>query len=130
MDIVVSQRQGRVPVTVFHLKGDLTGEEPLQTEANMAHEDGARYLALDLGDVPFISSGGLRAIHYVYMLMRRGEPAGSSKTIKEGIAAGTYRSPHLKLVNPNKNALRALSVAGYDMFLEIHPTVDEAVASF
>jgi len=39
-------------------------------------------------------------------------------------------NPHLKLVRPSKNAMRALSTTGYDMFLEIHDTISNAVRSF
>ena len=128
MDITSWRETGAVPVTVLQLKGDLVAEEPLATRARTAFADGARNIVLDLGDVPFISSAGLRAIHTVYMLLRDAD-AGEKPTT-QGIASGSYKSPHLKLVKPSKNALKALSTAGYDMFLDIHDSIPAAVRSF
>jgi hypothetical protein len=130
MDILVSNEQGRVPVTVFHIKGDLTSGEQLQTQAQEAFEDGTRDLLLDLREVPYISSGGLRALHYIYMLLRTDAPEESDEAVRAGIRAGTYTSPHLKLLKPSETVMKALSLAGYDMFLEIHQNLKKAIASF
>lgn len=129
-DIDISHEQGRVPVTVFHLKGDLNNEEPLQSKAQEIYKTGMRHLILDLSDVPYISSAGLRALHQVYMLLRSDSANDNDQDVSKGIRAGTYKSPHLKLLKPSQNAVKALSVSGYDMFLEIHKTLADAVASF
>lgn len=129
MDVSMYHEAAKVPVTVFHLKGDLAGEEPLLSRAREAFAGGDRNFVLDLSDVPFVSSAGLRAIHAIYMMLRDADPedaAGASK----GLARGTYKSPHLKLLNPTKNATKALSVAGYDMFLETYTDRKKAVDSF
>mgnify|MGYP003376092220 CR=1 FL=1 len=128
MDITSWRETGAVPVTVLQLKGDLVAEEPLATRARTAFADGARNIVLDLGDVPYISSAGLRAIHTVYMLLRDAD-TGEQPTA-QSIASGRYKSPHLKLVKPSKNGLKALSTAGYDMFLDIHDSIAAAVVSF
>lgn len=130
MEIDVSQDEGRVPVTVFRLKGDLAGEEPLQSQAQEAYAAGARYLLLDLSKVPYITSAGLRAIHFIFDLMRGDAPEESDEVVRRGIATGDYTSGHLKLLKPSKNAKKALSLAGYDMFLEIHKNYGKAIASF
>jgi len=130
MDIVVSYKQGRVPVTVFHLKGDLASEEQLQTRAQEAFEAGTRNLLLDLTEVPYVSSRGLRALHYIYMLLRTDAPDESDEAASAGISTGRYTSPHLKLLKPSKNVMKALSATGYDMFLEIHQNLKDAIASF
>jgi anti-anti-sigma regulatory factor len=130
MNIVISQEEGKVPVTVFRLDGDLTAEEPLQSRATEAVDAGARYLLLDLSRVPYISSAGLRAIHYLHELLRDDAASGEDSQVARRIMAGTYKSPHLKLLKPSKNGAKALQVAGYDMFLEIHQNYKEAIASF
>jgi anti-anti-sigma factor len=130
MEIVVTQEEGRVPVTVFQLKGDLANEEPLRSQATEAYEAGTRNLILDLSDVPYITSSGLRAIHYLFDLLRSDSPEESDQAVRKGIASGQYKSPHLKLVKPSKNAAKALSISGYDMFLEVHKNKKEALASF
>jgi hypothetical protein len=41
-----------------------------------------------------------------------------------------YKSPRLKLVNPSPTVSHTLSLAGIDMFLEIHDDLQKAIASF
>ncbi len=130
MEISVSQEEARVPVTVFQLKGELSSEEPLASLAQDAYDNGARYLLLDLTKVSYISSSGLRAIHQVYYLFRGPLSDESEQEVRQGIISGSYKSPNLKLLKPSKNALKALSVSGYDMFLEIHKKRADAIASF
>lgn len=129
MEINSWHETGQVLVTVLQLKGDLTAEEPLTSKAQAAFQDGARDIVLDLGDVPYISSAGLRAIHVIYMMLRSADPEDEGTAVR-GIARGTYKSPHLKLVNPSRNGLKALTTSGYDIFLDIHGNIPEAVASF
>jgi hypothetical protein len=130
MNITVTKVQGAVPVTVFNLQGDLADQDTLVMKAKEAHDQGARHLLLDMSDVPFVSSAGLRALHTTYMAFRQVASPEEESEVRRGIAAGTYRSRHLKLLNPSKNALKALSVAGYDLFLEIHNDYRKAVSSF
>ncbi len=111
------------------MHGDLASEEPLETVAREAFDRGARNMLIDLSDVPYISSAGLRALHVVYMMLREADPADGAEAAK-GIARGTYKSPHLKLFKPSKNATKALGVAGYDMFLETFNNYKQAVDSF
>ncbi len=129
MDITVSQANGRIPVTIFHLHGDLVEEEPLRGEAETAVADGSQAILLDLTDVPYISSAGLRAIQGMFELLH--DSSGVDKgAMNRGIAAGTFSAPNLKLLNPSKNAAKALSVSGYDMFLKVFTNKDEAIRSF
>ena len=130
MEISVSQEEARVPVTVFQLKGELSSEEPLSGLAQDAYDNGARYLLLDLTKVSYISSSGLRAIHQVYYLFRGPISDESEQEVRQGIISGSYKSPTLKLLKPSKNALKALTISGYDMFLEIHKKRAKAIASF
>ena len=129
MEVISWRETGHVPVTILQLKGDLAAEEPLESQARQAFQDGARNMILDLTHVPYISSAGLRAIHLIYMMLREADPDDSAKAAL-GIARGTYKSPHLKLVNPSRNGRRALTTAGYDMFLDMLDDISSAVAQF
>jgi hypothetical protein len=129
MELSDSQANGRIPITIFHLKGDLVEEEPLRGEATTAVANGSQAILLDLQDVPYISSAGLRAIQFVFELLQDSSEVGKSE-MNRGIAAGTFHAPNLKLLNPSKNGTKALRVSGYDMFLEIFTNLDEAIASF
>lgn len=130
MEITVKVEEGRVPVSVFHLKGDLNHEEPLKSQVIEAYEAGARHVLLDLQEVPYISSAGLRALHYVYNLLNTEQEEESEAEVRRGIVRGSYKSPYLKLLRPSKNAMKALSIAGYDMFLDIYDSQQKAIAAF
>jgi anti-anti-sigma factor len=132
MEITVSQEQGRVLITVLRIKGEINtntaGE--FQAEARKAYDDGARDMLIDLSGVSYITSAGLRVLHEIFSLLRSDSPEESDEAIKKGIIDGSYTSPHLKLLKPNKNVQEVLSTAGYDMFLEIHSNRKNAIASF
>ena len=130
MEISVSHERGRVPVTVLHVKGAITSNEELERAAKEAFDGGARKILIDLTDVPYIATSGLRALHYIFTLLRTDSPAESDEALKRGISAGTFYSPHLKLLKPSAHVVEALKVAGYDMFLEIHRELKHAIESF
>ncbi len=130
MEITVTHEQNHVPVTVLHLEGDLTSEEPLVSQVKQAYQAGSRNILLDLTKVPYMSSAGLRALHTTFSLLRSDSPEESDTAMKRGISAGTFTSPHLKLLNPSKHVLEVLKTAGYDMFLEIHHDYKKAINSF
>jgi anti-anti-sigma factor len=132
MEIAVSSEQGRVPVTVFRIKGDIdvASYEQLQTAARQAFEAGTRNLLLDLTEVAYISSAGFRALHHIFTLLRTDSPDESDEAMSKGLRNGTFKSPHLKLLNPSPVCLQALTTAGFDMFLEIYHDLEVAVASF
>lgn len=132
MEIIVTHEQGRVPVTIFQISGEIVvnNYQQLEAKAREAFEAGTRNLLLDLSNVTYISSSGLRALHTIYTLLRSDSPEESKEALRTGIRAGTYKSPHLKLLNPSQPVLEVLRMSGYDMFLEIHRRRDEAIASF
>jgi anti-anti-sigma regulatory factor len=132
MDIVVSHAQGRVPVTVFRIKGEINMNtyEQLEAEARTAFKAGARDMLLDLSEVTYITSAGLRTINYIFKLLHAELPDASQAAMHQGLRDGTFKSPHLKLLNPQPAVQQALRLAGFDMFLETHASLEEAVASF
>jgi anti-anti-sigma factor len=130
MELTVTQEQGRVPVAVMHVKGniDSTSYQEFQTRAEQLISDGAKNLLVDLRQVPYMSSAGLRALNQIYNKLREGSEDKASVT--KGVTAGTYKSPHLKLLSPSSRVLETLKMSGFDMFLEIHSNPANAVASF
>ena len=125
-------QSGRVPVTVFHLEGDLDADshEPLQQQATEALVAGSRHMLLDLSKVRYMSSSGLRAIYQIFVMLRENVPGESDEGVRAEIAAGTYHSPNLKLLKPSARVSQVLSAAGFDMFLEIHSELRTAIESF
>lgn len=130
MEITTSQEQDHVPVTIFQIKGAITANQELEQQARTAFDAGTRNILLDLTDVPYIATSGLRALHYIYTLLRADTPAESDDAVKKGIRDGTFTSPHLKLLRPSAHVVEALKVAGYDMFLEIYQDRTQALQSF
>lgn len=130
--IVVTQHQGRVPVTVFQLNTnlDVNFYEDLQKQAQEAFEGGMRNLIIDLSQVKYMSSAGLRALHYIFTLLRTDAANESDAAMRQGLKDGTFKSPHLKLLNPTPHVQEVLKISGFDMFLEIHHDLNTAVASF
>jgi anti-anti-sigma factor len=132
MEITVTQEQGRVPVTVLHVQGDVNASTADQflAEAQKAYDDGARDMLIDLSKVSLLSSAGLRALHSIFNMLRSDSPEESDEAVRKGLTDGTFKSPHLKLLSPDKNVTQVLSMAGFDMFIEIYNNLKKAVASF
>lgn len=132
MEITVKQEQGRVPVTIVHVKGDVTAAtaDEFQAQVQKAYDDGARDVLIDLSEVAIMSSAGLRALHSVFTMLRSESPEESDDAVRKGLTDGTFKSPHLKLLCPNKNVSQVLRMAGFDMFLEIYDNNKKAIASF
>lgn len=130
MEINVTHGQGQGAVTVFDIEGEINAGtyEQLQAQAQNAFDAGSRNLLLDLTDVPFVSSAGIRALNTIFRLFQTdGE---SNEAIASGLRDGTFKSRHLKLLSPNARVNEVLSIAGVDMFLEIHRDLDKALDSF
>jgi anti-anti-sigma factor len=129
---ILNKQEGAVPITIFQIKGevDATSYEQLQAEAKEAREAGMHNLLLDLTGVTYISSAGLRAIHYIFNMLRAQTPEESDEAMSKGLRDGTFKSPHLKLLNPTPAVLEILKTTGMDMYLEIHHNLKDALASF
>ncbi len=132
MEIKVSTEQARVPVTVLHVDGniDSVSYELFLSKANDLINAGARHVLIDLEHVPLVSSVGLRAFNNIFSRLRELTPDMTDEEMRNGINAGTYKSPHLKLANPSRATRLALETSGFSMFLEIVPDVPAGVAAF
>lgn len=134
MEIKVSTENGRVPVTVLHVDGNIDSStyEQFQSTAKKLIDEGARYLLVDLSHAPFVSSAGLRALHSLFNELRSRNPEANltDEQMKRGISAGTYKSPHLKLLNLSPETKTAFETSGFDMYIETFTDRKAAVASF
>jgi anti-sigma B factor antagonist len=132
VEIQVSQEQGRVPVTVFHLTGEINVNtyEALQDQARASFEAGMHDIVIDLGGVTYVSSAGIRAITSIFRMVRSNTPAESAEAMQKGLQDGSFKSPHLRLAAPGENVGEVLKLSGVDMFLAIYPTVADAIAAY
>lgn len=132
MQLKVSTENGRVPVTVVHVEGniDSASYESFLSGVEESINSGARHLLIDLSRVPFVSSAGLRALNILLNRLRALTPDVSDEEMRKGINAGTYKSPHLKLLNPSRETATTLDSSGFSMFIEEFQDLKTAVASF
>ena len=70
LKIIKEQVQGKVHVTVLHLRGwlDAQSEELLLKTATDSYEEGSRFILIDLAEVDMLTSAGMRAMQKVYKL--------------------------------------------------------------
>lgn len=136
MEFIVGLEEGRVPVTVLHLTGriDASNYESLFDRARELYSAGARDLLLDLGEVTFISSAGIVALHRIALLFR-GEKVDEEETGWNAIhdldrdqTSGTQQ--HVKLLSPRPDVDYTLDLAGFKRYFDIFTDLPQAVASF
>lgn len=115
--VKVSQAKGRVPVTVFELQDrvNLGNTAELEQAGKDAYTNGARDLVIDISKVDSFTSAGIRALLVIYKLFA-GDKGKKSK--------------HVKLVSPTKYVRDVLEVSGVADSIEIHNTLEDAIASF
>ena len=134
MEVKAFTENGRVPVTVMHVDGNIDSltSEAFQAAANDSIAKGARHILVDLSHAKFVSSAGLRALHDVFNQLRDLDPDTSMNDddVRQGISAGTYKSPHLKLLNLSPEARVGFETAVFDMFIQTFTDMKTAVASF
>jgi anti-anti-sigma factor len=136
MEITVFTQEGKVPVTVVKLRGDVDASNyaELVTKVEKLVEGGAQDFVIDLSDVPFMSSAGLAGLHTLAMMLR-GEQltnpeAGWAvfKSMDRSRASGMQK--HIKLLNPQEGVAMTFEKAGFTLFFEVFKDLQTAVASF
>jgi anti-anti-sigma factor len=132
MHIVEMRVPGTQATALFQLRGQLNAEtfEQLQSGAQRWIDQGMRYLVIDLAEVTYMSSAGIRALNHIFHAMRTDAPEDSDRAIRDGVKQGNYRSPHLKLARPQPRVQQVLALSGVNQFLEIHDDVQTAITSF
>ncbi len=113
--VEISQTQGRVPVTVFHLQErvHLGNFSELENMAQKAYENGTRNLVIDMSRTDSMTSIGLRALVVVHKILAKSD-----------------NGRHLKIAGATTVMREIMQVTGISQFIEIYDTVDEAAASF
>ena len=116
--ITSEQKQASVPVTVFHVSGwlDAQSEGRLLDTARLAHDEGARYLLIDLRDIDTLTSAGMRALQKVYQLYTPPDE--------------NVKAAHLKLCSAPPQIYNVLSITGFLQNIPMYESLDDALASF
>jgi anti-anti-sigma factor len=136
MQMSIEQAQGKKPVTILALRGDLDASnfESVIAKAQELYSSGTRHLLLDLSELNFMSSSGLVALHSIILLMR-GEKAPDPQSGWAAFHAldrerDSGAQPYIKLLNPQPKVLTSLRKTGMDEFFEIFTDRQAALASF
>jgi anti-anti-sigma regulatory factor len=95
-------------------------------------KEGARYMVIDLANVPYVSSAGLRAIYTIFKDLRAFHPEEdlSEEQMEKAAMLGTYKSPHLKLLNLSDAVRGVFQMGGFDRYIESFTDREKALASF
>ncbi len=134
MEINVSTQNGRVPVTIMHIDGNLDSSSynKFQTRAEELIKSGARYILVDLAHSPYVSSAGFRVLSKIFKELNAIHPDSnlSEQEMKKGISDGSYKSPYLKLLNLSNETKTDFTTTGFDMYIEQYDDLKTAIASF
>ena len=122
MEITTSQMQGRVAVTILHIRGEVDSSNFQQFSSVLRDvvEGGAEGLLLDLSQVAYMSSAGIRSLNEVSLLLRKKYPQDPQNA----------RSSRFKLFNPQDRVFDVLKISGVDSIFATFTNLEEAVASF
>jgi anti-anti-sigma factor len=112
--IQITQRNEKVPVTVFQIRDRISLDNFAELEALTAdaYAKGMRCLVLDLSQLQAITSIGVRAIVVIHKILS----AEGGNPLKLAAAQPPIRD--------------VLQIAGITQFIDVYDTVEEAAASF
>ncbi|MFN2123002.1 MAG: STAS domain-containing protein [Candidatus Promineifilaceae bacterium] len=134
----IDMENGRVPVTVLRLEGELDASnyEQLISRTEALYEEGTRALLLDLDKVDFVSSSGLIGLHSAALIMR-GETLDDAeegwaafRAVSRDMIKSSSQEAHFKLLKPQPIVRKVLDTSGFSEFMPIFDDEQTAVASF
>ena len=136
MQITTTTQQGRVPVTVLQLFGNLDASNYTDVikQAQVLYDGGARDLVIDLSRVPYMSSAGLMSLHTVALIFagQSLQPNSSGRPIFRSLDPDRDQAArqHVKLLSPQPAVDQVLDTVGLKHFFEVFSDPDAAVKSF
>lgn len=134
----LDQVEGRVPVTVIRLEGELDASnyESLISQTQQLYAEGTRDLLLDLENLSFISSSGLVSLHTMALIMR-GEALDETQegwrayhAISRDLSKASGLETHFKLLKPQPMVRKVLDTAGFTTIMPVFEDEETAVSSF
>ena len=135
MPLTVEQAQGRVPVTVITIHGDLdyTNYREVMDRVQEAFDAGSRRLLIDFSDVPFMASSGLVALHSAALVMTGQtalDPEGGWQafhSVGEGLPEA---QSNVKLAGLQPRVTQTLERTAMLRFFETYPDRAQAIDAF
>ena len=101
-------------VTVFHMRGwlDAQSESRLYTAAQEAHNQGVRFLVLNLEDIQMLTSAGIRVLQKVYNLFLSSDSSG------------------MRLCSAPPQVYHALAITGFLQTAPMYENLQAALTSY
>lgn len=132
LEINSTIQNARVSVTIAYIKGevDASNYQVFQSQTEKIISDGATYLLLNLQDVPYMSSAGLRVVHTLFNKLREIHKDIKDDELRKKMSVGAYKSPYLKVTNLAPNVREAFEISGFETYIEVYDDVSNAVNSF
>lgn len=137
MQSTVEQTEGRVPITIVALDGELDGTtyQGVIDTVQGIYDAGGRYLLLDLTGLTFISSAGLVALHACARLMQ-GEPPpdpeygyAALREMGDAVDTGAVQS-NVHLCGTQTAVQKVLDRTGLGGLFPSYPDRASAIAAF
>ena len=136
LQTTVERVEGRVPITVLALDGELDASnfERVIEEVRGLYAAGDRTLLLDLSGLTFMASSGLVALHAIVLVMH-GEPppdlegGWSAFHALSNAVEGSERQTEVQLCGAQPAVTRVLERTGLDRLFVSHPDRATAIAA-
>lgn len=137
LQTTVEKAEGRVPVTIVALDGELDASsyEHVIATVRQVYDTGGRHLLMDLTNLSFISSSGLVAVHSSLRLMRGEAPPdpeygwAALRAINDEVDSGTVEST-FRLCGTQDAVQKVLDRTGLGGIIPSHPDRASAIAAF
>ena len=131
MEIIISFEQGKIPIAVMKLKGDVNASNFMEVvdKAQAVYDNPARHLIIDLSEVPSISSTGHVAIHKI-ALIYSGVPQNVEANENPDFTHSSQARKYVRLVSPQPAVDESLTKAGMKLFFKVFNDLESAIQSF
>lgn len=137
MQTTVDQAEGRVPITIVGLAGELDASnfQQLIDDVRGLYDEGIRHLLLDLTDLSFMASSGLVALHGVLRVMHGEEPPDPESgweafhAIGRAVEDGSSQT-EVQLCGTQPAVAQVLERTGLDRLFVSHSDRAAAIAAF
>lgn len=132
LEITSTTENARVPITIINLKGevDSSSHQIFQSEGEALINKGACYLLINLKDVSYMSSAGLRVIHTLFNRLREIHKDVNDDELRVKMRAGAYKSQYIKVVNLSSTLKELFELSGFETYIEVYQDHAKAIQSF
>ena len=137
LDTTVEHVEGRVPITVVALEGELDASnfQDLVATAQGLYGAGTRHLLLDLAGLTFMASSGLVALHSIVRVLQGDAPDdpeagwGALHDLGHDVSGGGTQTA-VQLCAPQPPVQRVLDRTGMSRLFVVHADRATAIAAF